>query len=167
MYLNRLMAPYAFSPDMMISPVHAKDVGQGITLAAEKARIGETYLLAGDPMRLREVFEIGMTKPGGFKVRFYVPRWLAWAMFAPLEPLQRLVGLPAFISGETVAASSVSLNFSSAKAQRELGWTYRPAKEIWLGIIDQELKLLASRQKRDLVARLKPVETSEEMLWQY
>ncbi len=82
-------------------------------------------------------------------------------MFAPLEPLRRLVGLPAFISGETVAASSVSLNFSSAKAQRELGWTYRPAKEMWLGIIDQELKLLASRQKRDLVSRLKPVETTK------
>ncbi|OGO47516.1 MAG: hypothetical protein A2W37_12205 [Chloroflexi bacterium RBG_16_63_12] len=160
-YLNRLMVPYAFSPDMMISPVHVNDVGEGITLAAEKGRSGETYLLAGDPMSLREVFEIWMTKPGGFKVRFYIPRWLAWVMFAPLEPVQRLVGLPAFISGESVEASSVSLNFSSAKAQRELGWTYRPAKEMWLGIIDQEFKLLASRQKRDLVSRLKPVETTE------
>jgi dihydroflavonol-4-reductase len=130
-------------------------------LAAEKGRIGETYLLAGDPMSLREVFEIWMTKPGGFKVRFYVPRWLAWVMFAPLEPLQRLVGLPAFISGETVEASSVSLNFSSAKAQRELGWTYRPAKEMWPDIVDQELELLAKREKRDLVSRLKPVETTE------
>ena len=161
MYLNRLMVPYGFSPEMMISPVHVNDVGEGITLAAEKGRIGETYLLAGDPISLREVFEIWMTKPGGFKVRFYIPRWLAWVMFAPLEPLQRLVGLPAFISGETVAGSSVSLNFSSARAQRELGWAYRPAKEMWLDIIDQERKLLASRQDRDLVCRLKPVETSE------
>jgi dihydroflavonol-4-reductase len=161
MYLNRLMVPYAFSPDMMISPVHVNDVGEGITLAAEKGRSGETYLLAGDPMSLREVFEIWMTKPGGFKVRFYVPRWLAWVMFAPLEPLQRLVGLPAFISGETVEASSVSLNFSSAKAQRELGWTYRPAKEMWPDIVAQELELLAKREKRDLVSRLKPVETTE------
>jgi hypothetical protein len=32
---------------------------------------------------------------------------------------------------------------------------------MWLDIIDQELKLLADRQKRDLVSRLKPVETSE------
>ena len=87
-------------------------------------------------------------------------------MFAPMEPLQRLAGLPAAVSRESVSAS-VSLNYSGAKAQRELGWTYRPAKEMWLGIIDQELELLASRQKRDLVARLKPVETSEEMLWQY
>jgi dihydroflavonol-4-reductase len=161
MYLNRLMVPYAFSPDMMISPVHVNDVGEGIALAAEKGRIGETYILAGDSMSLREVFEIWMTKPGGFRIRFYIPRWLAWVMFAPLEPLQRLVNLPAFISRETVGGSRVSLNFSSAKAQRELGWTYRPTREVWLDIIDQELKLLASRQKRDLVSRLKPVETSE------
>ena len=161
LYLNRLMPPYAYAPDMMISAVHVNDVGEGIMLAAEKGRSGETYLLAGDPMSLREVFEIWMTKPGGLKVRAYIPRWLAKLTFAPLEPLQRLAGLPAFISRETVAGSSVFLNFSSAKAQRELGWTYRPAKEMWLDILDQELKLLASRQKRDLVSRLKPVETSE------
>lgn len=161
LYLNRVMVPYAYSPDMMISPAHVDDVGEGIALAAEKGRIGETYILAGDSMSLREVVEIWMTKPGGFKVRFYIPHWLAALMFAPLEPLQRLVGLPAFISRESVSASRVSLNFSSAKAQRELGWTYRPAQEVLLDIVDQELKLLANRQKRDLVSRLKPVETSE------
>ncbi len=101
-----------------------------------------------------------MTKPGGLKVRFYIPNWLAKVMFAPMEPLQRLAGLPAAVSRESVSAS-VSLNYSGAKAQRELGWTYRPAKEMRLGIMDQELKLLASRQKRDLVSRLKPVETTE------
>ena len=81
-------------------------------------------------------------------------------MFAPLEPLQRAVGLPAFVSRESVSAT-VSMNYSGAKAQRELGWTYRPARQMWLDIIDQELGLLTSRKKHDLVSRLKPVETSE------
>jgi len=159
-YLNRLMTPFAWAPDIMNSAVHVNDLGAGIALAAEKGRCGETYLFAGDPISLREVLEIWMTKPGGFKVRFYIPNGLATLMFAPLEPLQRLVGLPAFISRETVSGS-VSLNFSSAKAQRELGWTYRPAKEMWPDIVDQELELLAKREKRDLVSRLKPVETTE------
>jgi hypothetical protein len=53
------------------------------------------------------------------------------------------------------------MNYSSAKAQRELGWTYRPAQAMWRDIIDEELKLLANRKKRDLMSRLKPVETSE------
>jgi len=161
MYLNRLMVPCGFSPEMIVSPVHVEDVGEGIALAAEKGRIGETYILAGDPMSLREMFAIWHTKPGGFKVRFYLPRWLAGLMFAPLEPLQRFVGLPAFISQETVNATGISYNFSGAKAQRELGWTYRPVKEMWLNIIDRELILLASRKNRDMVSRLNPVETNE------
>jgi hypothetical protein len=103
---------------------------------------------------------IWMTKPGGFKVRFYIPTWLAKFMFAPLEPLQRLVGLPAAISRETASVASISMAYSSLKAQRELGWTFRPAKEMWLETIDQELVLRAKRQKRNLVSRLKPLGTS-------
>lgn len=161
MYLNRLMVPYAFSPEMKLSPAHVADISEGIALAAEKGRLGETYILAGDSTNLREMFALWNTHPGGFKVRLYVPRWLAWVMFAPLELVQRLAGLPAFISRETVVATSISYNFSGRKAQRELGWIYRPVKEMWRDIIGEELNLLASRRKRDLVSRLKPIETSE------
>jgi dihydroflavonol-4-reductase len=158
MYLNRLMTPFAWGSGTVHSPAHVNDIGEGIALAAEKGRVDETYLLAGEPTSIREAMEIWMTKPGGFKVRFYIPFWLATLLFAPMGPLLRMFDLPAFISYETVSATKVSLSFSSAKAQRELGWTYRPAREMWSEIIEQELKLLAGRQKRDLVSRLKPVE---------
>jgi len=161
MYLNGLLTPFAWAPDTINSLVHVNDVSEGIALAAEKGRIGETYILAGEPLRLREMVQIWMTKPGGLKVRFYIPTWLAKIMFAPLESLQRLVGLPAAVSRETAAAASISMVYSSVKAQRELGWTYRSAKEMWLDTIDQELKLLAQRKERDVVSRLKPVETNE------
>jgi dihydroflavonol-4-reductase len=152
------MPPWGFSPEMVFSPVHVDDVGEGIALAAARGRPGETYILAGDAMRLREVFDAWMTRPGGCRIRCYVPRWLARAIFAPLVPLQRRIGLPAFMSAETVAASGISYNFSSAKAERELGWTHRPGSAMWGDIIDREIALLASRQKRDLVSRLRPVE---------
>jgi dihydroflavonol-4-reductase len=155
-YLNRLMSPVGFSPEMMFSPAHVADIAEGIALAAEKGRLGETYILTGEPIARSEVLNHWNSKPGGFKVRFYIPSWLAWLTFAPLEPLQRWAGLPAAISRETVTAS-VSLNFSNAKAKRELGWTHLPTKEMWLSIIDDEIKLLAQRPKRDLVSRLKPV----------
>jgi dihydroflavonol-4-reductase len=158
LYLNRLMMPVGFSPDTMFAPAHVDDVSEGIALAAEKGRIGESYLLAGDPMSMREMFEHWATIPGGFKVRFYVPNWLAVLMFAPVAPLLRLVGLPAFISRETVAAGCISYNFSGAKAQRELGWSYRPVAQIWQDIFDGELASLASRRKRDLASRLRPVD---------
>ena len=161
LYLNRLMPPLAWARDTINSGVHVNDVGEGIALAAREGRSGETYILAGDPISMHEVLEIWMTKPGGFKVRCYVPNWLATLMFAPLPPLLRMIGLPAFISRETVSAGSMHLNFSSAKAQRELGWTYRPAREMWLSIVDQELQLLANRKQRNLASRLKPVEALE------
>lgn len=158
LYLNRLLPPFAWAPDTISSLVHVNDVSEGITLASEKGRIGETYILAGEHLRQREIVQIWMTKPGALKVRFYIPTWLAKILFAPLETLQRLVGLPAAVSRETAAAASMSMVYSSAKAQRELGWTYRPATEMWLDTIDQELTLLAQRKKRDVVSRLKPVE---------
>ena len=79
----------------------------------------------------------------------------------PLAPLQRLAGLPAFLSAETISASSASYNFSSAKAQRELGWTYRPGRQMWLDIIDKEIELLGKRGNRSLVSRVKPLEMRE------
>ena len=48
MYLNRLMPPFAWAPNTITSLVHVKDVSEGITLASEKGRIGETYILAGE-----------------------------------------------------------------------------------------------------------------------
>ncbi len=160
MYLNRLLTPFGWAPDVIVSIVHVHDVGEGIALAAEKGRIGETYILAGEPISQREMVKIWMTNPGALKVRFYIPNWLAKLMFAPMEPVQRLAGLPAAASREGVSAN-VCLNYSGAKAQRELGWTHRPAKKMWLDIIDQELHLLAARKNRDLRSRLKPVEPSE------
>lgn len=158
LYLNGLMVPCAISPEQWISPAHVDDVSEGIALAAAHGRIGQTYILAGESMTVRQMFGIWNGYPGRLKVRFYLPTWLAKILAVPLEPLQRLLNLPAFISSETVSAGSISHNFSSAKAQEELGWTYRPATEMWSGIVEEELRLLAARQKRDLVSRLKPVD---------
>lgn len=156
LYLNRLMPPCAWGPDVTHSLVHVDDVAEGIALAAEKGGLGETYLLAGEPSRQRDMVQVWMTKPGRMKIRFYIPDWLAKILFTPLEPLQRAAGLPAFMSRETVSAT-VHLKYSSAKAQRELGWVHRPSRDMWLDIIDQELLLLAKRTDRSLVSRLTPV----------
>jgi hypothetical protein len=51
-----------------------------------------------------------------------------WQM-ALLEPLQRMLGLPAFLSRETVEVTKAHLNHSSAKANRDLGWVHPEAKK--------------------------------------
>lgn len=159
LYLNKLLTPFAWTPNRIASLVHVNDLAEGITLAAEKCQPGETYIFAGEPISQRELLALWATKPGAFKVRLWLPAGLARILFAPLEPLQRMIGLPAFISRETVS-STVSFNYSSEKAKRELGWTHQSAREMWLDIIDRELELKANRKKRDLVSRLKPVDLS-------
>lgn len=158
LHLNGLMFPFGFSPEMTLAPAHVDDVAEGIALAADKGRPGETYILAGEAMSVRDMFQLWSGYPGGCKVRFYLPRWLIALMVAPLAPLLRLVGLPAFLSVETVTASSVSYNFSAAKAERELGWHARPARAMWQDIFEQELKWLAERRHDSLVSRLRPLE---------
>jgi len=159
LYLNKLMTPFAWAPDRVFTCVHVDDLAAGIVLAAQKGQAGETYIFAAESMTQREMLAVWATKPGRFKVRFWLPAGLAGLLCAPLEPLQRMVGLPAFVSRETVRTSA-SFNYSSQKAQRELGWTHRSTQAAWLDIIDEELKLLAQRQKRDLISRLKPVEVT-------
>lgn len=161
MYLNGMMTPFAWAPETLLSLVHVEDLAEGIALAAERGRIGEAYLLAGEQSRFRDVIALWNKRPGGMKVRFYIPMWMARLISAPMGPLLRLLGLPAFLSAETVATSSVCWNFSSAKAQEELGWTYRPAEPMWNSIIDEELRLRARRKKRDLVSRLSPVNEAD------
>ncbi len=158
LYINKLLPPMAWSPQSRFSLVDVNDLAEGIALAVEKGRAGETYLLCGESKSLRELFVYWADRPGAFKPRFWLPPRLAEFSFWPLEPLQRAVGLPAFLSRETVVAGSGNLNYSSEKAQRELGWTHKTAREMWLNAIDGELALLAKRRKRDLLSRLKPME---------
>ena len=79
-------------------------------------------------------------------------------MFASMEPLLRLAGLPAFISRETARAGAINYHFSSQKAQSELGWSFRPFKQLWNEIADAEIELRKKRKKRDIVSMLKPLD---------
>jgi dihydroflavonol-4-reductase len=157
LYLAGLMPPMAWCPENRFSFVEVHDLAEGIALAGEKGRTGETYLLCGESKSLREHFAVWSQRPGGFRVRLWLPWWLMYLSLWPIEPLQRLAGLPAFLSRETVQAARTSLHFSSAKARRELGFNSRSAEAMWLGAIDGELELLHRRTTKDLVSRLNPL----------
>jgi dihydroflavonol-4-reductase len=155
MYLLYLLPPLAWSPDTTQSPVHVQALVEGIALAAEKGRLGENYLLCGEPTTLRQLFGFWKPHRGGFTPKVWLPPAMMKVMFAPMEPLFRLAGLPAVLSRETVAAS-YPLNYSSAKAQRELGWRFPAAADMWPQIVERERQLLALRT--GLRAKLRPVD---------
>lgn len=158
MYINYIMPGFAWAPNTLTAFTEVNEVAEGIALAAEKGRLGETYLLTGEPFIRNKTLDIWASKPGGIRVLFWMPLWLTSLLFATLEPLQRLVGLPAFISRETVRTTSMPLNFSSQKAQRELGWVHSPAVKMLNDVVDQEIELKKKRKKRDLISMLKPLD---------
>ena len=100
------------------------------------------------------MFRIWARKPGAFPPRLWLPAKLA-EVVTPIAPLLRALGLPAFMSPEVVMAGSESLNYSSAKAQRELGWTHKSAVKMWADVIDKELAYRAKNRDESLLFRLK------------
>ena len=157
LYLNHVMPPLCWSPESRFSLVDVDDLAEGVALAAERGRLGELYALSGESLAFREHIALWALRPGGFRPLAWVPAGLAAALFAPLEPIQRALGLPAFISRETAWGGGMSYCYSNAKARRELGWAPRPARAMWLKAMDGELALLARRRQRGLVARLRPL----------
>jgi dihydroflavonol-4-reductase len=159
LYVNRVMPPLAWSPNSLFCCVGVNDLAEGIALAAEKGRAGETYFLCGERQTFREILTSWSKKPGAFRARVWLPAGLAAALFAPLEPLQRMLGLPAFLSRETVRAAATNWNYCSDKAERELGWTRASAEAMWSAAIDGEIELLSRRKGQNLLRRLKPLDT--------
>jgi len=150
-YLLRLtmlgqMAPVAWGDDAVYAPVDVHALTEGICLAAERAPAGEDYLFCGPRLSMRELFDLWGRKTGQRVPRWYLPRGFMRPQMALIEPLQRWAGLPAFLSRDTVDATWGHLDYSSAKAQRELGWMHPDLDTMWDAIIRRERALMAARQ---------------------
>lgn len=146
MHLAGVMSPIAFGGDATQALVDVHALAEGLCLAAERAPIGEDYIFSGKPITIRAMFEQFARYPGGMKVRLFLPRWFMRPQMMLVEPLQRAIGMPAVLSRDTVDQSRGHFNYSSAKAQRELGWTHPGVDEMWDRIIRRERELMANRR---------------------
>jgi dihydroflavonol-4-reductase len=140
------MPPVAWGGDAVYAFVDVHALAEGLCLAAEKAPAGEDYLFCGPRQGLRELFDLWGRKTGQRVPRWYLPRAFMRPQVALLEPLQRLAGLPAFMSRDTIDSSRAHLDYTSAKAQRELGWTHPGLDAMWDPIIQRERELMAARR---------------------
>jgi dihydroflavonol-4-reductase len=145
LHLLGAMPPFGFGDDTVMSMVQVDALAEGLCLAAEKAPIGEDYLFCGEPISIRALFELWSRYPGGMRPRIWLPRGLMRWQVALLEPLQRALGLPAFLSRDTVDASRAHLNYSAAKARRDLEWKHPAIGEMWEQIVRDERALMGQR----------------------
>ena len=146
LYVNGLMPPMAWAQESIFAHASVGDTAEGIALVAERGHPGETYFLGGDLITMKEVLSLWSTTPGGLKRRLWVPTAIAAATFAPLEPLQRLLGIPAFSSRESARGAATTFAYSNAKARQALGWNPRPPREVWLETLRVERELRARRK---------------------
>jgi dihydroflavonol-4-reductase len=126
-YLNGKMPAYV---DTGLTIVDVDDVAAGHLLAMEKGRIGERYILGGENLTLKQVLDLLAEVSGLPKVKTRIPRAIALAWAYVDTSLARLN--PRHIPAATPAAVRVSSKkeyFSSAKAMRDLGYTFVPARE--------------------------------------
>jgi dihydroflavonol-4-reductase len=108
--------------------VHVDDVARGHLLALERGRRGARYVLGGEAVSYRALFtwiaeEVGRPPP-----RATLPA-LALRLGGRAGDLLRGLGLPLPFSEGLAVAGSVELYYSSALAERELEYAYRPARE--------------------------------------
>jgi len=115
--------------DTGLNIVHVDDVAEGHALALERGRIGEKYILGGENYSLGDLFalvsEIACVKPP----RIRLSQNLLWPVAVVSEWLANGFGIEPRVTREMLAMSRKQMFFSSLKAQTELGYAPRPARE--------------------------------------
>jgi dihydroflavonol-4-reductase len=113
--------------DTGLNIVHVDDVAAGHLLAFERGRPGERYILGGDNLLLREILGEIARAVGRRPPRLHLPHAVVLPIAYVAEAWSRLSGRDARISIESVRMARKRMFFSSAKAERELGYRYRPS----------------------------------------
>lgn len=108
--------------------VYVDDVVRGHLQAALYGRIGERYIVGGQNLTVRQVFDITAEVVGGIRPLFTLPGSVVQFLGALFETIGDLVGVRPWVTRELVATVGKNLWFSSEKAQRELGYTATPLR---------------------------------------
>lgn len=112
--------------DTGLNLVHVDDVAEGHLLALERGRIGETYILGGQNVTLKEMLAEIARLSGRKPPRIRLPRGPIYPLAYAAEAIAKLTGKEPFVTVDALEMSKHLMFFSSAKAARELGYTARP-----------------------------------------
>jgi dihydroflavonol-4-reductase len=114
--------------DTGLNVVHVDDVADGHWLAFQRGAVGERYILGGTNLSLRELlFEIADIV-GRAPPRWRLPHAAVMPVAYVAEAWARLSGVPPIATVEEVRMSKKRMFFTSAKAERELGYAAGPVR---------------------------------------
>jgi dihydroflavonol-4-reductase len=115
--------------DTGLNLVHVDDVAQGHLLALEAGRIGERYVLGGQDVSLSELLAQLAALTGRPAPHLKLPIGPLYPLAEIAELAARITGKEPFLTKDSLKMASHRMYFSSAKAERELGYTARPYVE--------------------------------------
>ncbi len=115
--------------DTGLNLVHVDDVALGHLLAESKGRVGERYILGGDDLMLADILRIIAKITGRRPPKLRIPLAALWPVACLAEAWACLSGREPFTTRDGLRMARHRMFFSSAKANRELGYRPRPASE--------------------------------------
>lgn len=109
--------------------IDVRDIARGHVAAAERGRTGESYLLSGERMTVRELMRILAGLAGRKPPRVFIPLKVAAgiAAFAPI--FEKVTRRRALLTPYAVHTLAVDFEIRDRKAREELGHDPRPIEE--------------------------------------
>ena len=115
--------------DTGLNMVHVDDVAAGHLMALERGRIGERYILGGQNASLAEILGAVAALMGRRAPRIKLPRGAVVPVALASEFAARFTGREPLVTMDGLRLSKNRMYFSTAKAERELGYQARPYAE--------------------------------------
>jgi len=122
--VRRFGLPFLVFPDAGFNFVHVDDVAEGIILAHDKGQVGESYILGGEIVTMRDALE-RICRISGKRVPKRVLPGSLMRLSIPFGPvIGKLTGLPPNMR-ELLENANATFYATDAKARRELGYAPR------------------------------------------
>ncbi|MGD9900998.1 MAG: NAD-dependent epimerase/dehydratase family protein [Spirochaetales bacterium] len=109
--------------------VDVRDVAHGLARAEEVGRAGEGYILSGHAMGVEDMLKILETETGIKRPKSKIPVKLLQIVMPLAELYYKVRNLKPVFTRYSLYTLNVNCDFSSEKAQKELGFNPRPLEE--------------------------------------
>ena len=106
-----------------------RDLAVGTIAAVDKGRVGECYILANEPVTLKEMCDMLRKECNAKKISIFLPLSLADKIAQGLEKQAEKTGKKPLMTTFSVYDLARNNVFDYSKAQRELGYTTRPYQQ--------------------------------------
>jgi dihydroflavonol-4-reductase len=109
--------------------IDVRDVATGHVAAAERGRAGESYLLSGERMTVRELMRILAGLAGRKPPRIFIPLGIAAGIAAFATVFEKVTRRRALLTPYAVHTLGVDFEIRDRKAREELGHAPRPVEQ--------------------------------------